>query len=344
MTRQANEPRCADAHRAPVINRRGALGVGAGALAGLLARPAVSAAASLPPGPVTIVIPTAAGGQADIVGRLIGNRVSEIIGRPVIIEAKPGGGGLFAGQAVATAAPNGSTLLFVTGAHSILPGIHRKTIKFDAVRDFSFISTISTVAFAVSVGPDHPARSFAELIDLSRKSPDSQSFASVGVGSTHHLIGELIQRSYGVKWTHVPYRGGSAGPLDVSAGRVSVAIDTMLVTVPLVQGGKLRALAVSQKPRSPQLPDVPAISELPPGVDTGSYLGLAAPAKTPPEIVGLLNQAMVTAVNDPAIQERLRTLGNNPQPSTPEEFSKRVEGDVSRWTRLIADLGIEANP
>jgi tripartite-type tricarboxylate transporter receptor subunit TctC len=318
------------------------LGGSAAALAAFAtSRPSAAQAASLPAGPITIVIPTAAGGQADIIGRLIGNRMSEVLSRPVIIEPKPGGGGLFAGQAVATAPPDGSTLLFVTGAHSILPAIHRKTIKFNAAKDFSFISTSSTVAFVVSVGPDHPARSFAELIELSKQKPDSQSFASVGVGSTHHLIGELIQKSYGVKWTHVPYRGGAAGPLDVSAGRVSVSIDTMLVSVPLVKGGKLRALAVSQKPRSAQLPDVPAISELPPGVDTGSYLGLAAPAKTPKETIALLNQAAVTAVGDPAIQERLRTLGNNPQSSTPDEFAARVDGDIARWTKLVTDLGTQ---
>ena len=323
------------------IDRRTILGAGAGALTGLLARPALAQKTSLPPGPIAIVLPTAAGGQADVVGRLVGQRMSEMLSRPVLMEPKPGAGGLFAGQFVANAEPNGSTLLFVTGAHSILPGIHRKTIKFDAVKDFAFISTISTVSFIVSVAPDHPAKSFADLIEMSKKNANI-SFASVGVGSTHHLIGELIQRSYGVKWTHVPYKGGTAGPLDVSAGRVSVAIDTVLTTLPLLQGGRLRALAISQKPRAPQLPDVPAISELPPGVDTGSYLGLAAPAKTPRETIDVLNKAMVAAIDDPTIQERLRTIGNNPQSSTPEDFTKRVDGDVARWTKLILDLGIAA--
>jgi len=326
--------------RARSIGRRSVLAIGAGALAAAIAPPAWSQSGGLPPGPISIVIPTAAGGQADIIGRLIGGRMSELLSRPVVIDAKPGAGGLFAGQAVATAEPNGSTLLFVTGAHSILPGIHRKTIKFDAAKDFSFISTISNVAFIVSVGPDHPARTFEALIDLSRKNPGTVSYASVGVGSTHHLIGELIQKSYGVKWTHVPYRGGSTGALDVSAGRVSVVIDTTLVALPMVQSGKLRALAVSQKPRSPQMPDVPAISELPPGVDTGSYLGLAAPAKTPKETIALLNQAMVTTIAEPAIRERLQALGNNPQSSTPDEFTKRVEGDVARWTNLIVELNL----
>jgi tripartite-type tricarboxylate transporter receptor subunit TctC len=307
-----------------------------------LARPATAQSAGLPPGPISIALPTAAGGQADVVGRLVGQRMSEILSRPVLMEPKPGAGGLFAGQFVANAEPNGSTLLFVTGAHSILPGIHRKTIKFDAVKDFAFISTISTVSFIVSVAPDHPAKSFADLIDMSKKNANSISFSSVGVGSTHHLIGELIQRSYGVKWTHVPYKGGTAGPLDVSAGRVSVAIDTVLTTLPLLQGGKLRALAVSQKPRVPQLPDVPAISELPPGVDTGSYLGLAAPARTPREIIDVLNKAIVAALNDATVQERLRTIGNNPQSSSPEEFTRRVTGDVARWTKLIIDLDIAA--
>ncbi len=326
--------------RAPT--RRDILAASAAA-AGLAAWPAASLHAqpsTLPPGPFTIVIPTAAGGQADVIARLIGNRMSEILNRPLVVEAKAGAGGLFSGQHVARAEPNGATLLFVTGAHSILPGIHRKTINFDAVKDFEFISTISVVPFIVSVGPDHPAKSFADLIAMSKGKDNLISYASVGAGSTHHLIGELIQTTFGVKWTHVPYKGGSTGLIDVSSNRVAVAIDTPVSSLPLIQSGKLRALAVSQEPRMKQLPDVPTISELSPGFNVGTYLGLAAPAKTPRAIVDIYHGAMVKALADAKIQERLTMLGNIPQSSTPDAFRKRVEGDVGRWTSLILKLGL----
>jgi tripartite-type tricarboxylate transporter receptor subunit TctC len=312
----------------------------AAAMATVAAGAAWAQNATMPAGPWSIIIPTAAGGQADVVARLVGNKMVEMLGRPLVVESKAGAGGLFSGQYVAKAEPNGSTLLFVTGAHSILPGIHRATITFDAVNDFEFISTISTVPFIVSVALDHPAKTFKDLIEMSKKEPDAVSYSSVGSGSTHHLIGELLQRSFGVKWTHVPYKGGATGLMDVSAGRVAVAIDTPVTTLPLIQGGKLRPLAVSQEPRMEQLPDVPAVSEFSPGLNVGTYLGLAAPARTPRPIIDLLNRAMVTAVVDPVVRERLKALGNTPQSSTPDAFTQRVSADVARWTKLIVDLKI----
>jgi len=328
-----------NSHIAGGPSRRGFLLSAAAALTAVSGATVWGQAANpMPAGPFTIVIPTAAGGQADVIARLIGNKMSGIIDRPLVIEPKPGAGGLFSGQHVARAAPTGSTLLFVTGAHSILPGIHRATIKFDAVKDFEFISTISTVPFIVSVAPGHPAKSFNELIAISKKEPDTITYSTVGAGSTHHLIGELLQRTFDVKWVHVPYKGGTSGLMDVSTGRVSVAIDTPVTSLPLVTSGKLRALAVSQAPRMTQLPDVPAFPELSKGLSVGTYLGLAAPAGTPRPVIDTLNKAMVEAVRDPDIQKALGVLGNNPQTSTPDEFRARVASDVARWTKLTADL------
>lgn len=320
--------------------RRGVLQSAAAVAAlGATGAPAWSQAA-MPAGPWSIIIPTAAGGQADVVARLIGNRMSETLGRPLVVEAKAGAGGLFSGQYVAKAEPNGSTLLFVTGAHSILPGIHRATINFDAVKDFEFISTISTVSFIISTSPGFAAKSFPQLIEMSKKAPGTVSYSTVGPGSTHHLIGELLQKTFGVKWTHVPYKGGATGLMDVAAERVSIAIDTPVTTLPLVQNGTLRPLAVSQEPRMPQLPDVPAVSEFSPGLNVGTYLGLAAPARTPRPIVDLLHRAMVSAVADPTVQQRLAAIGSTPQSSTPEAFRERVARDVERWTSLITELNI----
>jgi tripartite-type tricarboxylate transporter receptor subunit TctC len=319
--------------------RRRVLLSGAGA-ALLLGRTSVSAwsqGPTLPNGPFSI-INGGGGGPADTVSRLIGGKMAATLGHPVVVEARPGAGGLLAGQFVARSKPNGATLLFVTGAHAIFPSIHRKTITFDAVEDFAFISTISVSPFIISVAPDHPARTFPDLVAMSKNAPGQISFASVGVGSTHHLIGELLQQTFGVKWVHVPYKGGTTGLMDVSTGRVSMAIDTPVTSLSLIEGGKLRPLAVSQEPRMRQLPDVPAISEFSSGWNVGTYLGLAAPAQTPKPIIELLHRAVVSAVADSVVRETLVTLGNTPQSATPEEFTQRVSADVERWKKLVAEL------
>jgi tripartite-type tricarboxylate transporter receptor subunit TctC len=297
------------------------------------------AQAAMPPGPWSIIIPAAVSGQSDVVARLVGNKMAESLGRPLLVEAKAGAGGLFSEQYVARAQPNGSTLLFVTGAHSILPGIHRATINFDAVKDFEFISTISTVLFIISAAPGFSAKTFPQLIEMSKSAPGTITYSTVGVGSTHHLIGELLQKRFGVKWTHVPYKGASTGLMDVAAERVSIAIDTPVTTLPLVQNGTLRPLAVSQEPRMPQLPDLPAVSEFSAGLNVGTYLGLAAPARTPRPIVDLLNGAMVAAVADP----NSATTSDRYRQHTSIQYARRFHAacGTGRRTMDCADNRIE---
>jgi tripartite-type tricarboxylate transporter receptor subunit TctC len=216
----------------------------------------------------------------------------------------------------------------------------RKTTPFEGVTDFEFISTIGISSFVFAVRPDHPAKTFLELIEISKKEPGSQTYTSIGRGSTHNLIGELTQRTYGVKWVEVPYKGGQAALTDVLSGQVSIGLDAAGSAMNFITSGQLRPLAVTMKPRMPQLPDVPAVSEFPPGTDTGSYYGLAAPAKTPPAIINRLNAAVVAAVADPEVQKTLRNIGSTPQSSTPAEFTARVKGDVDRWTKLIIELDL----
>src|SRR5262245_36604036 len=166
-------------------------------------------ASDLPSGPIRIILPTASGGQADTIGRLIGDRVGPAIDRTFIMEPKAGAGGLIAGEYVARAAPDGNTLLFVTGGHTVMAGLYARTIKFDAVKDFAFVCQITEASFALAVGADHPAKSFAEILEMSKRDPGKITFSSTGVGSTQHLIGEVTSRRFGVQWTHVPYVGGA---------------------------------------------------------------------------------------------------------------------------------------
>lgn len=298
------------------------------------------AAADLPSGPIRIALPTASGGQADTIGRLIGDRVGPAIDRTFIMEPRPGAGGLIAGEYVARAAPDGNTLLFVTGGHTILPGIYAKTIKFDAVKDFAFVCQLTEASFAIAVGADHPAKSFNDILEMSRRNPGKITFSSTGVGSTQHLIGEVTKRRFGVEWTHVPYAGGAMPLNDVMTGRVDMSIDSMLTISPLAQSGKMRAIAVTSAGRQPLLPETQSFGELSPGFSVGTILGLAAPAKTPPAIVARLNREIAAAVNTEPVKERMRAMGNIAKAGTPEEFTATVAEYVARWTGVIAELGL----
>jgi tripartite-type tricarboxylate transporter receptor subunit TctC len=297
-------------------------------------------ASDLPAGPIRVILPTLHGGQADTLGRLIGDRVGPAIDRSFVMEPRAGAGGLIAGEYVARATPDGDTLLFVTGGHTTLPGLYKRTIKFDAVKDFAFVCQISESSFAIAVAPDHPIKSFAHLLELSKADPGKITFSSTGVGSTQHLIGEVCQERFGVNWTHVPYPGG-AGPVnDVIGGRVDMAINSMLTLAPLVNGGTLRALAVSSLERDPLLPSTPSFGEISPGFFVGTILGLAAPAGTPRPIVERLNREIAKVVNTEVMRERLATMANKAKAGTPEEFTAIVAEYVARWTGVIDKLGI----
>jgi tripartite-type tricarboxylate transporter receptor subunit TctC len=312
----------------------------AAAMTPLLPGTAFSQAADLPTGPIKIVLPTAAGGQADVIARLIADRVGPAIDRTFVIESRPGAGGLIAGEFVARAAPDGNTLLFVTGGHTILPGLYAKTIKFDAVKDFAFVCQITEASFAIAVATDHPAKSFTELLEMSKREPGKRTFSSVGAGSTQHLIGEIAQPQFGVQWTHIPYAGGAMPLNDVMAGRVDMSIDSMLTILPLAEGGRMRVLAVTSVKRQDLLPNVPSFGELSPGFSVGTFLALAAPARTPPAIVARLNREIAKAVAADATRDRLRALGNTAKSGTPEELTQTVAQYVERWTGVINKLGL----
>lgn len=327
--------------RTIVHNRRGVLKLGLAAAFAPMAPATVRAQADgLPAGPIRVILPTLHGGQADTLGRLIGDAVGAAVNRSFVMEPRAGAGGLIAGEYVARAVPDGNTLLFVTGGHTTLPGLYAKSIKFDAVKDFAFICQISESSFAVAVAPEHPAQTFADLLELSKKDPGKITFSSTGVGSTQHLIGEVCQERFGVKWTHVPYPGGSGPTSDVIGGRVDVAINSMLTLAPLVNGGKMRALAVSSLERDPLLPNTQSFGEISPGFFVGTILGLAAPARTPRPIVERLNREIAKVVKTDAMKERLATMANKAVGGTPEEFTATVAQYVARWTGVIEKLGI----
>ena len=281
-----------------------------------------------------------AGGNADVVARLVSQKLQDVLGQPVVIDIKSGAGGAIATGSVAKAVPDGYSLVMLTGAHTVSAAL-RKNLGYDAVKDFAFLSTVSFFPFVVAVRTDHPAKSLAQLVEMSRQR--ELSFTSVGVGSTQHMVGELLGASSGGQFLHVPYRGGGAPVQAVIGGEVDLLCDTLTVAMPHIQSGRLRALAVTSAQAWPTLPGVPPVAATLPGFEVRSWLGIAAPAGTPDAIVQRLNGAIRTVLAREDVQKSLANLGSIASPSTPEAMKDMVQKEVVRWKDVIAKRGIQVD-
>ena len=281
-----------------------------------------------------------AGGNADVVARLVSQKLQDVLGQPVVIDIKSGAGGAIATGSVVKAVPDGYSLVMLTGAHTVSAAL-RKNLGYDAVKDFAFLSTVSFFPFVVAVRTDHPAKSLAQLVEMSRQR--ELSFTSVGVGSTQHMVGELLGASSGGQFLHVPYRGGGAPVQAVIGGEVDLLCDTLTVAMPHIQSGRLRALAVTSAQAWPTLPGVPPVAATLPGFEVRSWLGIAAPAGTPDAIVQRLNGAIRTVLAREDVQKSLANLGSIASPSTPEAMKDMVQKEVVRWKDVIAKRGIQVD-
>ena len=279
-----------------------------------------------------------AGGNADVVARLVGQKLQDVLGQPVVIDIKSGAGGAIATGSVVKAVPDGYSLVMLTGAHTVSAAL-RKNLGYDAVKDFAFLSTVSFFPFVVAVRTEHPAKSLAQLVEMSRQR--ELSFTSVGVGSTQHMVGELLGASSGGQFLHVPYRGGGAPVQAVIGGEVDLLCDTLTVAMPHIQSGRLRALAVTSAQAWPTLPGVPPVAATLPGFEVRSWLGIAAPAGTPDAIVQRLNGAIRTVLAREDVQKSLANLGSIASPSAPEAMKDMVQKEVARWKDVIAKRGIQ---
>jgi len=280
-----------------------------------------------------------AGGNADVVARLVGQRLETLLKQPVVIDIKSGAGGTIATNFVAKAKPDGYNLVMLTGAHTASAAMS-KSQPYDPVKDFSFISTVSSLIFVVAVRAEHPAKTLGELLALAKKEVGKVTFTSVGVGSTQHMVGELLGSSAGVQLLHVPYRGGGAPVQAVIAGDVDVLVDTMAVAGPHLKSGRIRALGVSSAQPSLRVPGVPTVASTLPGFEVRSWLGLAAPAGTPEATVQKLNAATLHVLQQPEVQQVLDTLGSDAAPSSPAEMRRRVETEIVRWRQVVEKAGI----
>ena len=305
-----------------------------------LAFAAFNAAAQYPNRPIKLVNGFAAGGSSDIVARLIAQKLSLSLGQEVIVETRTGAGGVVANEFVNQAAPDGYTLILVTGAYPVQPGM-LKSLPYDPLTGFSFISTLTFYPFVFVTSPQAPQQTAEDFIKAARANPGKLSLASAGIGTIHHLSAELFNALAGTDALHVPYRGGTGPITEIMAGRIDAMFETMTVTLPQVKSGKLRALAVTSRERSSFLPDVPVLAQYLPGFDVTSFLGLAAPPGTPRPVIDRLNAEVRKALADADIKKRFADLGGEARGGSPEEMRDYIESEIGKWKRLIDSRKIE---
>jgi len=293
-----------------------------------------------PERPIRMIVPYPAGGSTDILARAILQPLTEILGKPVIIDNKSGAGGIIGTTEAARAAPDGYTIVFGNLGPNALNASLYKKLAYDPVRDFMPISKVVDAPFLLVTAPSTGIKSVADLIARGKKDPTALTYASVGLGSASHVTGELFQRQAGIEMRHIPYRGGAPATKDTLAGQVSAYFITPLEGIGQVQAGTLKSLGISTASRSPLFADMPTINETLPGFQVVVWFGVLAPAGTPPEIVAKLNDAIVRALATPSVKETLSKLGVEPKSSTPEEFAATIRADIDNWAKVVKDANI----
>lgn len=303
--------------------------------ASLVIVPATCVAQAYPAKAIRLVSPYAPGGGTDILARLIGQKLSENVGQAVIVENRPGAGGVIGTEFVTKAAPDGYTIMLASPSPIVVaPHLHKK-LAYSPLKDLAPITLISVVPAVLIVHPSLPVKSVKELITLAKAQPDQLTFSSSGNGGSGHLAGEMLKMMSGVQMVHVPYKGTGPATVAVLSGEVSVSFGNIMSTLPYVKGGRLRALAVTTPKRSPVLPDVPAVAETLPGYSAGPWYGVLAPAGTPPEILARLNQEIVKILRSPQVKQTLSNEGADPVGSTPTEFATLLIAETERWGKVV---------
>jgi tripartite-type tricarboxylate transporter receptor subunit TctC len=311
------------------------------AVAGTFAVAAPAQAQDFPAKPINLVVPFAAGGSTDLVGRIIAEGMSAQLGQQVLVVNQAGAGGVLGATAVADAEPDGYTIIMGTIATHALSASLYATPPFDPSADFAPISLLVTVPNVLLVNPDFPANTVEELIAKLKAEPETHAYASSGNGTPLHLSGELFKSMTSTDMVHVPYQGSGPALVDALSGAVPIIFDNLPSATEHMKAGTLRPLAVTTLERAASFPDVPTLDEAGvPGYETNTWNALFAPAGTPPEVVTRLNEAAVAVVNDPAVKERLAGVGAIVVGSTPEELAAHVASEVARWKPVIEAAGV----
>jgi tripartite-type tricarboxylate transporter receptor subunit TctC len=312
-------------------------------LAGMsaLATTPARAQAAWPDRPLTLVHGFGAGGNADVVGRIVADRLGNRLGQQIVVDPKPGAGGTTAAGLIARAAPDGYTIAIIPGGHAVAAAIYKK-LPYNPVEDFSWISMLTDFPFVLATYADHPIKDIAGLIKTAQSQEARLTCSTPGNGTGQHLSAELFAAMAKIKLQHVPYRAASQATTDLIGKRIDFQMDTPTALLELIRDGKLRALGTTGTSRFFALPNVPTIAEAGvPGYTVTSWLGLAAPPGVPANIVKRLNTEVTAVLAEPATIEKLKVLGSETKPASPDGFKARVVSDIAKWTKVVGDSNIE---
>jgi len=299
---------------------------------------APSFAGEYPEHPIKMIVPFAAGGGTDVLARIIAQGLNTKWGQPVVVENQPGASGAIGARAVMSSPPDGYTLLMAsTGALMAVSSGAEGNGPFDVNRVLTPIAIGAAPPYLLVANPSLPVKTTADLIRYGREKPDGLTFGSSGVGAASHLSGLLFASQTGIKMLHVPYKGTGPAVTDLIGGRIDVMFAPGPVVQQFVQSGQLKALGVTDTQRSKFYPDVPTVSATVPGYESVGWFGLLAPPKTPPDIVGKINEVIVAAMQTAEFRDHLATLGAEPRLQTPEEFGRYINADVAKWSKIVKD-------
>ena len=309
-------------------------------LAALAAAPA--GAQQYPSRPVTIVVPFAAGGGSDLLARLVAQKLEEKLGKPFIIENRPGAGTTLAAMQAVRSTPDGYTLMQATSTTMAINVSMQKKMPYEPLKDLVPVALLSSSPFFLVVNANSPVKTVADLIALAKSKPNGLNYGSGGPGSMHHLSTELLQSLAGIEMTHVPYKATPPAMNDLLAGHIQVLFGDTTSVLPMIRQGTVRGIAVTTAKRSPAAPEIPAVAETVPGYESASWQMLVAPGATPPEVIGLLNREIHTIFSDPAVIRELERRGVGPAlTGTPPEVHDYVKKEIVRWSGIVRRAGLE---
>jgi tripartite-type tricarboxylate transporter receptor subunit TctC len=291
---------------------------------------------------ITLVVGFGPGGNADIVARIVAQKMTDTLGQPIVVENRGGAGGLLANDSVAKAPPDGYRLSLISGAFTAQAAALPK-LPFDPQKDFTWVSTLISYPLVVVVPAESPHKTLDDMIKFAQANPKKLNYPSPGNGSLFHLATEVFSSAAGIEMTHVPFRGGAQQLTELLGGRLDVMFDTLAVVQPQLKAGKLRALAVTSTKRMPQLPGVPAVAEKIPGYEASSFLGIAGPAAMPETIVQLLNKATASVLANPELKQRFAELGGDAWAGTPAEMGNYIMTSTLKWKTMVRAKDIKAD-
>lgn len=291
--------------------------------------------------PITVIVPAPPGGTADISMRIIAHKMNENIGQQVIIDNRPGAGGIIASQLVAKAAPDGYMVLMNYTSHAINPYLYNK-LPYDSLKDFAPVTLLGLTPLVLVVHPSVPVKTVPELLAFAKAHPGELNYGSSAIGGASHLGGELLKLKAGIDIVHVPYKGGAAATADLTTGQIQMLFDSLLPLQPHIKAGKILALGVTSAKRTEISPDLPALAETIPGFESSAWFGIMAPASTPPDLVAKLNAEFLRVLRTPEVKQELTKQGFDVVGNSPEEYSAFLKNEMDKWSKVVQAAGIKA--